>query len=147
MIFENEADLWFNGLYSQSVQLVDNTFDRCTFVKNATEQGSITLRIAKSDRTDSAEALHGDLLIQNNTIRDWSHHAIKVGNANGVEVRDNEILSTVSGFYVPSVDNVIFDIAHSDDVLIDGNDFSGESRAVDATFQVTDSTNVVNNDD
>ncbi|KAF0094891.1 MAG: Uncharacterized protein E1N59_1319 [Puniceicoccaceae bacterium 5H] len=147
VIFENEADLWFNGLYSQSVQLVDNTFDRCTFVKNATEQGSITLRIAKSDRTDSAEALHGDLLIQNNTIRDWSHHAIKVGNANGVEVRDNEILSTVSGFYVPSVDNVIFDIAHSDDVLIDGNDFSGESRAVDATFQVTDSTNVVNNDD
>ncbi|MDP0501244.1 MAG: hypothetical protein Q7P63_14210 [Verrucomicrobiota bacterium JB022] len=148
VLFENEADLWYNGLYSRNIQVRNNTFLGCTYSENAIDQGSITLRISKADRSDSAAQLHQNFVIAGNDIVDWSRYAIRASNVAAVDILDNDVSSsTLTGFRVPNQDNVILEVSDADDVLIQGNDFSGETRTVDAVFAIHDATNVDNQDD
>ena len=145
----NEAALWYNGLYSRDLWIMNNDIRNCAFDILGADAGAINVRINKIDSAgpnnlfaDNMSAFsldHANIRITGNTIRNFAQHGISLFNAVNCTIRNNVFISDMPGYYRSGTHygiyiNTVFGTG------ISGNDFSGDTRAATAQLQRVNDT-------
>ncbi len=130
----NEADFWYNGLYSRDIWIQNNDIRTCGFDNLGADAGSINIRINRIDSVginnnfvDSMSTVsfdHANILIRNNTIRNFAQHGISLFNAANCTIQDNTFISDTPGFLWPGNHYGIY-INTTYGTSIISNNFSG----------------------
>lgn len=133
----NEAALWYNGIYSRDIWIMNNDIRDCAFDNLGADAGAINVRINKIDSAgpnnnymDNMSPVsldHANIRITNNTIKNFAQHGISLFNAANCSIRNNVFISDMAGFYRSGTHYGIY-INTTYGTAITGNNFSGDSR-------------------
>ncbi len=135
VVMLNEPDTWHNGLYSLNNLVTGNTTENCGFDSSASDFGDITVVFRKLGGISPTRA-HSGLIIENNTIKNWSQRGISLENSAGSTIVNNTFVSTQSGFALPGQNHGIY-VNNTSGTIVSGNDFTAETRSVTAAVTVT----------
>lgn len=145
----NEAALWYNGLYSRDLWVMNNDIRDCAFDNLGADAGAINVRINKIDSAGPSNYFvdnmspvsmdHANIRILNNTIRNYAQHGISLFNAANCTIRDNVFISDMPGFYRSGTHYGIY-INTTYGTTITGNNFAGDTRTPTTTIQRVNDT-------
>jgi len=145
----NEPSFWTNGLYCSDIRILDNDIRDCAFDNLGVEAGAVTIKFYKIklngssyDDTLSASMPHNNILVSGNTIRNFGQYGIALFNAKNSKMLNNTFTSTTTGFSQTGKHYGIY-LNVTDSCTVSGNNFSGETRTLDANIKVESSTNQV----
>lgn len=139
VVMLNEPVQWFNGLYSLNNLIAANTTESCGFDNSAGGMGDIHVVFRKLTGNSGARP-HDGILIEGNTLKNWSQRGISLENATNSTILNNVFVSTQTGFALPGQNHGIY-VNATTGTLVSGNDFSGETRPLTAQTTITANNN------
>lgn len=133
----NEAALWYNGIYSRDLWIMNNDISNCAFDVLGADAGAINVRINKidsagpnnlyEDKMSPVSLDHANIRITGNTIKNFAQHGISLFNAANCVIRNNVFVSDMTGYYRSGNHYGIY-INTTYGTNISGNDFTGDTR-------------------
>ena len=149
----NEADFWYNGLYSRDVWITNNDIRTCGFDNLGAGAGAINIRINKIDsvgpNNNFVDAMspystdHANIYIKNNSIKNFAQHGISLFNAANCIIANNVFTSDTSSFLLTG-DHFGIYINTTYGTSIISNNFSGDTRTPKTLIQrVNDSGTII----
>lgn len=147
----NEAEEWYNGLYSRDLWILNNDIRNCSFDNLGADAGAINVRINKLDSvgpTTFADVMspyskdHANIYIQNNTIKNFAQHGISLFNAANCVIQNN-VFTSDTGSYLRSGNHFGIYINTTYGISIISNNFSGDTRTMTQLQRLNDTATTV----